>query len=68
VLPSRSAVVIESGDYPDAARAAIRAMHAQVGLLVLDDERSHVRVVLGAPSPEKIPSFSNLSAAGLIAD
>ena len=34
----RSRVYMKAADYPDAARAAIRAMHAQVGPLVLDDE------------------------------
>lgn len=33
-----SATYLKAADYPDAARAAIRAMHEQVGPLVLDDE------------------------------
>jgi putative pyruvate formate lyase activating enzyme len=32
----RSRVYLKAADYPDAARAAIQAMHAQVGPLVLD--------------------------------
>jgi putative pyruvate formate lyase activating enzyme len=34
----RSKVYMKAADYPDAARAAIQAMHAQVGPLVLDDD------------------------------
>jgi putative pyruvate formate lyase activating enzyme len=34
----RSTMYMKAADYPDAARAAIQAMHAQVGPLVLDDE------------------------------
>lgn len=33
----RSKTYMKAADYPDAARAAIQAMHAQVGRLVLDD-------------------------------
>jgi putative pyruvate formate lyase activating enzyme len=33
----RSKVYMKAADYPDAARAAIQAMHAQVGPLVFDD-------------------------------
>jgi putative pyruvate formate lyase activating enzyme len=34
----RSRTYMKAADYPDAARAAIQAMHAQVGPLVFDDE------------------------------
>jgi putative pyruvate formate lyase activating enzyme len=34
----RSKAYMKAADYPDAARAAIQAMHAQVGPLVLDDD------------------------------
>jgi putative pyruvate formate lyase activating enzyme len=34
----RSRTYMKAADYPDAARAAIQAMHAQVGPLVLDDD------------------------------
>ena len=34
----RSKTYIKAADYPDAARAAITAMHRQVGLLVIDEE------------------------------
>ena len=35
----RSRTYMKAADYPRAARAAIQAMHAQVGSLVLDDDR-----------------------------
>jgi putative pyruvate formate lyase activating enzyme len=34
----RSKIYMKAADYPDAARAAIQAMHAQVGPLVFDDD------------------------------
>jgi putative pyruvate formate lyase activating enzyme len=34
----RSRTYMKAADYPEAARAAIQAMHSQVGSLVLDDE------------------------------
>ena len=34
----RSRIYMKAADYPQAARAAIQAMHAQVGPLVLDDD------------------------------
>jgi len=35
--PERSGKLLKAEDYPEAARAAIRAMHAQVGPLVTDE-------------------------------
>jgi len=42
----RSKTYMNAADYPDAARAAIQAMHAQVGSLVIDDEGLARRGVL----------------------
>jgi putative pyruvate formate lyase activating enzyme len=42
----RAAALLRAADYPDAARAAIKAMHEQVGPLVLDDEGLARRGVL----------------------
>jgi putative pyruvate formate lyase activating enzyme len=42
----RSRLYMQAENYPDAARAAIRAMHAQVGPLAFDDEGLALRGVL----------------------
>ena len=42
----RSKTYMKAGDYPDVARAVIRAMHAQVGSLQLDDDGLARRGVL----------------------
>jgi putative pyruvate formate lyase activating enzyme len=42
----RSKIYMKAADYPDAARAAIQAMHAQVGPLVFDDDGLARRGVL----------------------
>jgi putative pyruvate formate lyase activating enzyme len=42
----RSKTYMKAADYPDAARAAIQTMHAQVGPLVIDDEGLARRGVL----------------------
>jgi putative pyruvate formate lyase activating enzyme len=42
----RSRTYMKAADYPDAARAAIQAMHAQVGPLVFDDDGLAVRGLL----------------------
>jgi putative pyruvate formate lyase activating enzyme len=42
----RSKIYMKAADYPEVARAAIRAMHAQVGPLVLDDDGLARRGVL----------------------
>ncbi len=44
--PERSRKYMQADDYPDAARAAIKAMHEQVGPLVLDDNGLARRGVL----------------------
>jgi putative pyruvate formate lyase activating enzyme len=44
--PEQSKTYMKAADYPDAARAAIQAMHAQVGPLVLDDDGLARRGVL----------------------
>jgi putative pyruvate formate lyase activating enzyme len=43
---TRSAKYLRAGDYPEAARRAIKAMHEQVGVLCLDEEGLAVRGVL----------------------
>jgi len=43
---ARSKTYMKAADYPDAARAAIQAMHAQVGPLVIDDDGLAERGVL----------------------
>jgi putative pyruvate formate lyase activating enzyme len=44
--PERSRKYMQADNYPQAARAAIKAMHDQVGPLVLDDDGLAVRGVL----------------------
>jgi putative pyruvate formate lyase activating enzyme len=44
--PEQARTYLKAGDYPEAARAAIREMHRQVGPLVLDDDGLARRGVL----------------------